>query len=421
MLSIDYIRINKEKVAAAAINKNRVVELDKIITLDDERRELIAQIQTLREERNKISKEPFTDQIRERGKEIKNQLKTSEELLRKTEIELNKFLSFVPNIPLDEVPVGKDEKSNQQIKTWGNPTEFDFTPLSHIELGNKLDLIDLDRGTKTSGFRGYFIKNQAAQLHLAILFYTFNKLVQKGYVPLIAPAIIKGFTLFGSAHFPWGEPEVYKLNDDDTFLSGTAEIPITALYANEILNEKDLPKKMVAFSPCFRREIGSYGKDTHGLYRVHEFMKVEQVIISRNDLEQAKNLHEELQKNTEEILQELELPYRVMLLCTGEMGEPQIKKYDTEVWMPSRKSYGEVASNSILGDFQTRRLKIKYRTKNGSTQYCYSLNNTALASPRLLIALLENHQQVDGSIIIPPVLHQYVGKKIIKASQSVKE
>jgi len=409
MLFIDFIRANKEKVIAAAKNKNRVIELDKIITLDNKRRKLIAQIQTLREERNKISKEKFTEQIRERGKKIKNQLKTSEKLLGKTEVELNKLLSFVPNIPLDEVPVGKDEKLNQQTKTWGTPTKFDFTPLSHIELGNKLDLIDFDRGTKTSGFRGYFLKNQAAQLHLAILFYTFNKLVQKGYVPLIAPTIVKGFTLFGTGHFPWGEPEIYRLNDENAFLSGTAEVAVTALYSNEILNEKDLPKKMVAFSPCFRREIGSYGKDTQGLYRVHEFMKVEQVIISRNDLEQAIKLHEELQKNTEEILQELELPYRVMLMCTGEMGEPQIKKYDTEVWMPSRDNYGEVASNSILGDFQTRRLKIKYRKKDGSTEYCYSLNNTAIASPRILIPLLENHQQKDGSIKVPKILHPYTG------------
>lgn len=414
MLSIDFIRANKEKVIAAAKNKNRIIELDRIIILDDKRRKLIAQIQILREERNKISKETFTEQIRERGKEIKNLLKTSEELLDKTEVELNKLLSFVPNVPLDEVPVGKDEKSNQQIKTWGSPTKFDFTPLSHIELGNKLDLIDLDRGTKTSGFRGYFLKNQAAQLHLAILFYTFNKLIKKGYTPLIAPAIAKGFAFFGSAHFPWSEAEVYKLNDEDAYLSGTAEVAVTALYSNEIFNEKDLPIKMVAFSPCYRREVGSYGKDTHGLYRVHEFMKVEQVIISNNDLEQAKILHEELQKNTEEILEELELPYRVMLMCTGEMGEPQIKKYDTEVWMPSRNSYGEVASNSILGDFQTRRLKIKYRKKDGSTEYCYSLNNTAIASPRILLALLENHQQKDGSIYIPKVLQTLVGFDKIK-------
>ena len=409
MLSIDFIRANKEKVTTAAKNKNRVIELDKIIVLDDKRRELIAQIQTLREERNKISKEKFTEQIRERGREIKIQLKTSEELLGKTEVELNKLLSYVPNIPLDEVPIGKDEKSNQQIKTWGNPTKFNFTPLSHIELGNKLNLIDLDRGTKTSGFRGYFLKNQAAQLHLAVLFYTFNKLIQKGYTPLVAPAIAKGFAFFGSAHFPWGEPEVYKLNDEDAFLSGTAEVAVTALYANEILNEKELPKKMVAFSPCFRREVGSYGKDTQGLYRVHEFMKVEQVIITNNILEQAISLHEELQNNTEEILRELELPYRIMLMCTGETGEPQIKKYDTEVWMPSRESYGEVASNSILGDFQTRRLKIKYRKKDGSTEYCYSLNNTAIASPRILIPLLENHQQKDGSIHIPKALQPLVG------------
>lgn len=409
MLSIDFIRNNKEKVLAAAKNKGRPVELDKIISLDDKRRELIQKAQKLREERNKTGTGKPTPEIIKRGKEIKNELKAVEQDLAKVEVQLDLYLSFVPNVPLPEVPVGIDASGNKELRKWGEPKKFDFQPKSHIKLGESLDLIDLERGAKVSGFRGYFLKNQAAQLHFALLFYVFNKLVKKGYTPIIAPAVIKRMALYGSGQFPWGEPDTYKLNDEDAYLAGTAEQPVTAYFAGEILNEKDLPKKFVAFSPCFRKEAGAYGKDTKGLYRLHEFWKVEQVVLAKNDVEEAKKLHEELQKNCEEILEDLQLPYRVMLMCTGDMGEPQMKKYDTETWMPSREAYGETMSNSIMGDFQTRRLKIKYRKKGGETEYCFSLNNTALASPRILIAILENYQQKDGSILIPKVLQSLTG------------
>jgi seryl-tRNA synthetase len=409
MLSVEYIRNNKDKVITAAKNKNRKVDVDGILKLDDERRNLIQKIQALREERNKTSKTKPTAEVIERGKKIKEELKTLEDTLAKHEADLENLMSYVPNVPLDEVPLGKDETENIVVKKWGKIPEFDFEPKSHIDLGLSLDLFDLERGVKTSGFRGYFLKNQAAQLHIGILFYVFQKLVKKGYTPIIAPAIVKGFTLFGSGHFPWGKQEVYKLNDEDAYLSATAEIPVTAYYSGEILNEKDLPKKFVAFSPCFRSEAGSYGKDLKGLYRLHEFWKVEQVIIAKNDVDEARKLHEELQQNTEEILKDLEIPYRQLLMCTGDMGEPQIKKYDTEIWMPYKNGYGEIASNSIMGDFQTRRLKIKYRKKDQTTDFCYSLNDTAMPSPRIIISILENYQQKDGSVLIPKVLQPLVG------------
>lgn len=415
MLSLDFIRANKSKVIEAAKNKNRKVDIDKILLLDDERRELIQKIQVLREERNKTSHGKPDEKTISRGKEIKEELKKLEEQLTINDQQLTTFLSYIPNIPLPEVPIGKDESGNVEVKKWGVPTKFDFEVKSHLDLGLSLDLFDLERGSKVSGFRGYFLKNQAAQLQFAILFYVFQKLVAKGYTPMIAPSIVKGFTLFGTAQFPWGEQEVYKLNDEDAYLSGTAEVPITSYYSGEILNEKDLPKKFVAFSPCFRREAGSYGKDVKGLYRVHEFWKVEQVIIAKNDIEESKKLHEELQRNTEEIMEDLKIPYRRLLMCTGDMGEPQVYKYDTEIWMPYRKGYGEIASNSIMGDFQTRRLKIKYRKKDNTTDYCYSLNDTAIPSPRILIAILENYQQKDGSIKVPEVLQQLVGFKEISA------
>ncbi len=409
MLSLDFIRANKEKVITAAKNKNRKVDIDTILKLDDQRRELIQKIQILREERNKTSHGKPDEKTIARGKKIKEELKKFEETLSVISVQLDKLVSFVPNVPLPEVPVGKDETGNLEVKKWGKIPKFDFELKSHLDLGLSLDLFDLERGSKVSGFRGYFLKNQAAQLQFAILFYVFQKLVKKGYTPIIAPSIVKGFTLFGSGQFPWGEQEVYKLNDEDAYLAGTAEVPVTSYYSGEILKETDLPKKFVAFSPCFRREAGSYGKDVKGLYRVHEFWKVEQVIIAKNDVEESKKLHEELQKNTEEIIEDFNIPYRRLLMCTGDMGEPQIKKYDTEIWMPYRKGYGEIASNSIMGDFQTRRLKIKYRKKDNTIEYCYSLNDTAVPSPRILIAILENYQQRDGSIKVPEVLQSLVG------------
>jgi len=392
-------------VQDAAKNKNREVDVDSILQLDDKRRTLIQSIQKLREERNATASEKNI----ERGKKIKEELKTLEAQESEIGKKLESLLAVIPNVPLDEVPVGKDSSFNKEIKTWGTKPSFSFTPKSHEQLGKDLDILDLERGSKVSGFRGYFLKKELAQLHLGILMFAFQSLVKKGFTPITSPSVVKGFTLFGSAQFPWGEKEVYSLNDQDAYLAGTGEVAVTAYHAGETLEEKNLPEKFVTLSPCYRKEAGSYGKDTKGLYRVHEFWKVEQIVISTNDIEEAKKIHQELQLNSEELLQALEIPYRVLLMSTGDMGEPQILKYDTEAWMPSRASYGETMSNSIMGDFQMRRLKTKYRTKDGKTQYCFSLNNTALASPRILIPLLENHQQEDGSIKIPKALQPFVG------------
>ncbi len=414
MLSIDFIINNKNKVKEALKNKNREADVDKIISLDKKRRELILHSESLRRERNLIAKKHGEKSSIQRGKKIKAQLKLVDGELKRVKDELNNLLSYLVNIPLDSVPVGKDESGNVEIKRWGEIPKFDFTPRSHIEIGESLDLFDTKRGVKVSGFRGYFLKNELAQMHIALLFYVFNKIAKKGYTPMIAPAIVKGFTLFGSGQFPWGEQEVYKLNDNDSYLAGTAEQPVTSYYSDEILAEKELPKKFVAFSPCFRKEAGAYGKDTKGLYRLHEFWKVEQVIISTNDINKSIELHEELQRNTEEVIRELKLPYRVLLMCTGDMGEPQVKKYDIEVWMPSRNSFGEAASNSIMTDFQSRRLNIRYRDKDGKINFVHTLNNTGVASPRILISILENYQQKDGSVLVPELLQQYLPFKKIE-------
>ncbi len=412
MLSTDYIRNNAQKVKEAAKNKNRVVDIDQIIALDDQRKELHHKIQLLRQERNTVAKSKDI----ERGKQIKEELRTLEQDETHVSEQLTPLLLQVPNVPLDVVPVGADETSNVEIKKWGTTPSFTFTPKSHEELGKNLGLLEMERGSKVSGFRGYFLKGQLAQLHFGVLMFALQTLIKKGFTPLTAPSVVKEFTLFGSGQFPWGQQDVYKLNDDDAYLAGTGEVAVTAFHANETLTEQELPKKYVTLSPCYRKEAGSYGKDTKGLYRVHEFMKVEQVVIMKNDVAEAIQMHELLQQNAEEILQALELPYRVLRMCTGDMGEPQILKYDTETWMPSRNGYGETMSNSIMGDFQLRRLNTRYRTSDNKTEFCFSLNDTAAASPRILIPLLENHQQEDGSVLIPKALQPFVGFSKIESA-----
>lgn len=417
MLDIKFIRENLELCKAAAVNKNRVVDWDRLLKLDDARRELTAKSDTLRTERNKLTR----DQV-ERGKELKQELKAVEDELRDVEGKFTSAMLTVPNVPDASVPIGKDESGNVEVKKWGTPTAFDFEPKDHIELSKNLDLIDFERGAKVGGSRAYFLKNEGAQLELAVLMYTFNKLIGKGYTPLIAPSLTKEFTFSGVGQFPWGREEVYHLEKDDQYLAGTAEVPVTAYYSDEVLLEKDLPKKFVAYSPCFRREAGSYGKDTRGVYRIHQFNKIEQVIVAPAETNNSLTLHEELLANSEEILHDLELPYRVLLMCTGDMGEPQVKKYDIETWMAGRTAadgkskgaYGETMSNSFMGDFQSRRLKIRYKAKDGSTKFCHTLNNTAIASPRILVAIMENYQQANGSIAIPKVLQPFVGKKEIR-------
>lgn len=412
MLDITYIRENLDRCKKAAVNKNRTVDWNKLLSLDDTRRKLTKSVDDLRAKRNEVSKKQ-TDDARVEGKQIKESLKGLEEELRAVEEEVKELLLTVPNVPDESVPVGKDSSGNVEVRTWGSQPVFDFTPKDHIELAKKHDLIDFERGAKVGGFRAYFLKNEAVLLEMGLLWLTMRKLVAKGYTPLIAPALVKEFTLFGNGQFPWGKEEVYHLEKDDLYLAGTAEVPVTAYLSDEILLEKDLPKKFVAFSPCFRREAGSYGKDTKGIYRLHQFNKIEQVIISKNNSSTSFTLLEELLSNAEEILQDLKLPYRVLSMCTGDMGEPQVKKYDIETWMPSRNAYGETMSDSFMGDFQARRLKIRYRTKDGKTEYCHTLNNTAVASPRILIPLLENYQLKDGSIRVPEVLVPFVGKDVI--------
>lgn len=422
MLDIAYIRENPDKVKKGITNKNLNPDVvDAILLSDAKRRDLIGQIEEIRAERNKLNDELKTSRTPEliaKSSELKQKLQDLEPQLRQVEMEYDSLMLQVPGIPLDEVPVGKDDSANEVIRTWGDIPKLDFTPKSHIELGESLDIIDIERGSKVAGFRGYFLKNEAVMLQFALMQYTLQKFIAKGYTPVTPPVILKRRSFVNTGHFPWGEKETYKFEteegQEETFLAGTAEVPLVSMYQDEVFVEKDLPIRMIGFSPCYRKEAGSYGKDTKGVFRVHEFVKTEQVVICKNDLDESIKLHEEMMALTEEIAQGLGLPYRVLKMCTGDMGEPQAKKYDLEAWMPGRNDYGELASDSIMLDFQSRRANIRYRDSQNEMKYVHMLNNTASNSPRWLVAILENYQQVDGSVKIPEVLVPLMGKTEIR-------
>lgn len=419
MLDINFIRKNPAKVKTACTQKgldSKVV--DRLLKVDDQRRQLIADIQDLRQKRNQliqhVSKKPDR-KIIEQGKKLKNLLSRLEPDLNAIDEQYKNLMLQIPNIPKVDVPIGEKGKV---VRTWGKKPKFKFKIKDHIELGESLNLLDLKRGSKVAGFRGYFLKNEAALMHLGLMDYALRKMIKKSFKPMAAPVVDKKQAFFASGHFPWGEKEAYTLSSKETekvdrYLAGTAEVPLVYYHANEIFNEKDLPIKYVGFSPCFRREIGNYGKDTKGIYRIHEFLKIEQVVICKNSDKESEEWLEKLASFSEEMLQELKLPYRVVLMPTGDMGEPQAKKYDIDVWMPGRGDWGEMMSDSIMGDFQARRANLKYRAKGGETKFVHTLNNTAIATPRILIAIWENYQQKDGSIKVPKVLQKYVGKKVI--------
>lgn len=430
MLDIKYIIKNQDKVKQAAKDKNIDLDINQLISLDKKRKDLLQKVDDLRKKRNEIAnnlKDPKkrSDKLISDGKKIKNDLTKFEKDLRAVQEDYNKLMLMVPNVPSKDTPVGSDESGNIEVRNWGKIPKFDFKMKDHVQLGKDLDLIDLERGTKVSGFRGYILKNDAVLLHWAILTFALQKLIKEGFTPMIPTVINKERVLINSGHFPWGKPESYQIVNagkldtgeeitDKMFLAGTSEPPLVSYYQEEVLAEKDLPVKFAGFSPCYRSEVGSYGKDTKGLFRIHEFMKIEQVVFCKNDEKESLDWLEKMTRISEEILQDLKLPYRVMQMCTGDMGEPQYKKYDIETWMPSRESYGETHSASAILDFQARRANIKYKDKKGKLQFVHTLNNTAIASPRILIAIIENYQQKDGSIKVPDVLIPYMGKGVIK-------
>jgi seryl-tRNA synthetase len=422
MLDIKFIRENKELIKEAARKKRIDFNVDKLLELDDIRRRLIQETEGLRAEQNiesdKIAKTEDEDErqrLINETKVLKGRLAQGEKELREITEKWQALMLEVPNIPDPSVPDGEDDSDNEEIRKWGELPEFgaaepgDFKPKNHIELMKDLDLVDFERGTKVSGFRGYFLKNEAALLSLAIWQFAFDEMIKAGFMPFIAPSMAREESFKGTGWLPQGKDEVY-FTQDDLYLIGTAEVPMMGYHADEILSEEELPKKYVAFSPCYRREAGSYGKDTKGLYRLHEFMKVEQVVLCSADHQESVKLHEEITQNSERIMKKLGIPYRVVVNCGADLGLGQVKKYDIEGWVASEKRYRETHSASYFHDFQTRRLNIRYRGKEGKIYFTHSLNNTVIATPRILISILENNQQKDGSVLIPEVLQKYIGK-----------
>lgn len=421
MLDIQLIREYPEKVKQTIRDKGLEERInpqvvDRILELDQKRRELISQVEEIRRERNELAKKlesKRADSDVQKGRELKEKLQDLQPELKRTEEAFQELMLMVPAVPHPDVPVGKDEKDNKVVREWREPRKEKWFK-DHLKLGKELDLLDLDRGVKVSGFRGYFLKNEAVMMQLGLLRLGIDRLKEKGFVPMIPPVLNLARSLVNTGHFPWGRDDIYKtFNDreetDERFLAGTSEVPLVSYHQDEVLNQAELPKKYAGFSPCYRREAGSYGQDTRGIFRLHEFVKIEQVVIDVNDEEQSLTWLEDLVKLSEKMLQELELPYRVVLQCTGQMGEPQWKKYDIETYLPSRKGYGETHSASAMLDFQARRANVRYRVSDGSIKYVHMLNNTMIASPRILIALWENHQQKDGSIKIPAPLQPYLG------------
>ena len=434
MLDVDFVRENADKVRRAIENKGLALDLDEFLRLDQKRRDLIMQVDEFRREQNEFShKIVAVDKDKREAllsdmKVLAGDLKLAQSELKQVENCWIGLYLQLPNIPSEDTPVGPDESANVEVEKWGEPREFDFKPRSHIELGEQLDLVDFESGVKTSGFRGYYLKNEAAVMHLAVLNYAIKKLREKGFDFMVTPTIIKDFALVGSGHFPFGKDDIYELANtgkqesgeqigETLYLAGTSEPSLLAYYSDRVLDEKDLPIKVCGFSQCYRNEVGSYGKDAKGLYRIHEFMKVEQVIICRDDVAESDEFLEYLRGISQEILKDFMLPHRVLQICTGDMGAGKRKMYDIETWMPSRGGYGETHSDSNLTDWQTRRLNIKYKNKDGEKHFTYALNNTAIASPRILIAILENNQNKDGSVTIPEALVPLCGFGKIQVRQ----
>jgi seryl-tRNA synthetase len=415
MLDIAFIRDFPELVKAGAKKKYIQVDIDRLLEVDRQRRTLITAIEQLRAERNRKSKAvsgapaSAREALLAETRTITEQLKHSETALVPLEAEFEHLMLQVPNVPAPDVPDGLTEADNVEIRRWGEPPAFSFTPRDHVELGETLDLIDIRRAVRIAGTRTYYLKNEAVLLELAVLRFTLDHMIRKGFTPLLVPHLVKDEAMIGTAYFPGGEEQAYRIEKDAVNLIGTAEVPLTAYHYDEILSEAELPKRYVGMSTCYRREAGTYGRDTRGVYRIHQFHKVEQVIICRADEQVSIAEHESIVHNAEEVLQALQLPYRVVNVCGGDLGLPQVKKYDVETWMPSRQAYSETHSASRFYDFQARRLKLRYRDRQGRVHYAHTLNNTVIASPRILIPLLENYQQEDGSVIVPEVLRPYMG------------
>ena len=417
MIDIKQIRENPQRFIDGARVKNIHADIDGLLEVD---KELLANKQRLQDiatEKNSIGRSIPKLEADDKQAALKRlgELKGEDASLNDTISELqpkyDKLIMDVPQ-PADEgVPTGEDDTQNVALRTWGEIRQFDFKPKDHVELATDLGIIDIERGVKLAGTRNYFLKGDGALLHWAVLRFSMDYMVSQGYVPMSVPLMMRDEAMRGTGYFPGAEEQTYQMERDGLNLVGTAEVPMTAYRSGELLKEEELPLKFVAMSTCFRREAGAAGKDTRGLYRVHQFDKVEQVIIGPNDADQSIEYHKEILANSEAVMQAIGLPYQVVNVCTGDLGRGQAQKFDIEAWMPSRESYGETHSASRFYEFQARRMNLRYKTADKKNVFCHTLNNTVIASPRVLIPIMELNQNADGSITIPEVLRQYMGGK----------
>jgi len=420
MLDIKFIRENSDLVKMAAKKKHVKIDVEHLIEVDNTRISLQQQIDEIRAKQNMVSKRipELTDES-EKVELIKamsahkDDLKKYEEELRGVMKEWRDLMLQVPNIPDMSVPEGQSDADNQEHKTWGEKPGFAFEPKDHVEIMTSLGMVDFERGSKVHGFRGYFLKGDGALLSWAIWNYARDFFGKKEFEHMIVPIIARPENFYGTGHLPGDADDLYETQDHD-YLAGTAEVSTMGYHSGEILSAEELPKKYLSFSPCYRREAGSYGKDTKGLIRVHEFYKLEQVVICEASHETSVKWHEEINRNTEEFIESLNIPYRTVLNCGGDLGLGQVKKYDIELWVPGEETYREISSASYFHDFQARRFNISYKDGEGKKRFVHSLNSTAIPTPRILVSLVENFQQADGSITIPEALVPYFGKSEIR-------
>ena len=421
MIDIKLLRADPQRYIQAAQLKRMTVDIPALLEIDRKLLDAQKELQEIRTAQNaagqtiaKLKGDEKAAAIATMSK-LKARMKELGDLVEQLEPKFNEMMLLVPQPCDSEVPVGKDDTENVVARVEGAIPKFDFEPKDHIQLGVDLDIIDTERGVKLAGSRNYVLKGAGALMHQAILRLAMDLMVSRGYTFMTVPVLVNESVMYGTGYFPLGRDQAYLCERDGQSLVGTAEVPVTAYHSDEILSEKDLPKKYFALSTCFRREAGAAGKDTYGLYRVHLFDKVEQVVLCKNDVEESKRFHQEILRNSEDVLKALELPYRVVNVCTGDLGQGQVQKFDIETWMPSRKNYGETHSASRFYDFQARRLNIRYRDADG-VHFVHTLNNTVIASPRALIAVLELYQNADGSVTVPKALRPYMGgmEKIVR-------
>ena len=415
MLELKFMRENVEMLKEVLKNRNNSIDMDAFVALDSKRREVLSEVENLKRERNNVSAEIASlkkekkdaNHLIEKMGGVSAKIKELDAELAEIDAELTHIQMTIPNVYHSSTPIGPDEDHNVEIRKWGEPKKFDFEPKPHWEIGENLGILDFERGAKLSGSRFVLYRGAAARLERALInFMLDTHTLEHGYTENLTPFMVKAEVCEGTGQLPKFEEDMYKTTDD-MYLISTSEITMTNIHRKEILEQAELPKYYTAYSPCFRREAGSYGKDVKGLIRVHQFNKVEMVKIT--DAETSYDELEKMVQNAETILQKLELPYRVIQLCSGDMGFSATKTYDLEVWLPSQNKYREISSCSNCEDFQARRMGLKYRAADNSSKFCHTLNGSGLAVGRTLVAIMENYQQADGSFLIPKALVPYMG------------